>query len=180
VTQLRLERNQSEAIRLLQARLAQSRFASEIHKGIIQVFLAFAQHLAGDTAAARVSADQARNTLEPLCNNQPDNWNFAAWLALAYAELGEKDPALKEAERAIVLLPSAKDAVDGPSAEENLALVETILSDNSRAIATLRRLLQTPFESELYGSAPLTPAFLRLDPLWDSLRSDPAFQELCQ
>jgi hypothetical protein len=69
-----------------------------------------------------------------------------------------KDPALKEAARAIMLLPNAKDAVDGPSAEENLALVETILSDKRRAIATLRGLLQTPFESELYGSAPLTPA----------------------
>jgi TolB-like protein/predicted Zn-dependent protease len=180
VTQLRLERNHSEAVRLLQARLAQSRFASEIHKGIIQVFLAFAQHLAGHTAAARVSAEQARNTLEPLCNNQPDNWNFAAWLALAYAELGEKDPAVKEAERATVLLPSAKDAVDGPSAEENLALVQTIFGENSHAISTLSRLLQMPFESELYGSAPLTPAFLRLDPLWDSLRADPDFQELCK
>jgi hypothetical protein len=26
---------------------------------------------------------------------------------------------------------------------------------------------------------PLTSAFLRLDPLWDSLRDDPGFRELC-
>jgi hypothetical protein len=93
--------------------------------------------------------------------------------------LGEKDAALKEAERAITLLPSAKDRVDGPGLEENLALIQAMFGESSNAIATLRRLLQTPFQSQLYGPAPLTSAFLRLDPLWDSLRTDPAFQELC-
>jgi tetratricopeptide (TPR) repeat protein len=177
--QLRLERNHTEAVRLVQARLAQFHFTAEIHKGIAQVLLAFAQRLAGDTAGAKVTAEEARNTLELLCKNQPDNYNFAAWLALAYAELGEKDPAVKEAERAVMLLPSAKDAVDGPGAEENLALVQAIFGERSRAISTLRRLLQTPSQSQLYGVAPLTPAFLRLDPLWDSLRDDPGFRELC-
>jgi TolB-like protein/Tfp pilus assembly protein PilF len=178
VTQLRLERNHTEAIQLLQARLAQSQFTSEIYMGVAQVRLAFAQRLAGDSAGAKMTAEQARNTLEQLCKNQPDNYNFAAWLALAYAELGEKDLALKEAQRATMLLPSAKDAVDGPAAEENLALVQTIVGDNRLAIATLKRLLQTPSESQLYGPAPLTAPFLRLDPLWDSLRIDPAFWEL--
>jgi TolB-like protein/Tfp pilus assembly protein PilF len=180
VTQLRLERNHTEAIRLLQARLAQFNLTSEIHRGIDQVLLAFAQHLAGDTTGAKVTAEQARNTLEPLCKNQPDNYNFAAWLALAYAALGEKDPALKEAEHASMLLPSAKDAVNGPGAEETLAFIQAIFGENSRAISTLRRLLQTPFQSQLYSPAPLTPALLRLDPLWDPLRADPAFQKLCE
>ena len=41
--------------------------------------------------------------LETLCKNQPDNFFFAEQLALANAVLGEKDSALKEAERAIML-----------------------------------------------------------------------------
>jgi TolB-like protein len=180
VTQSRLERNYAEAIRLLQTRLAQFTFTSDIYRGATQVYLAITQRLAGDTAGAKMAAEQARKTLEPLGRKQPDNSNFAEWLALAYAVLGNKELALKEAERAIMLLPTAKDAVDGPGTEENLALVQTIFGENSSAIATLRRLVQTPFQSQLYGPMPLTPAFLRLDPLWDSLRGDPAFEELCR
>ena len=59
--------------------------------------------------------------------------------------MGEKDSALKAAERAIMLLPRAKDPVVGPGLEENLALIQTIFGENSRAISTLTQLLQTPY-----------------------------------
>jgi predicted Zn-dependent protease len=45
MTQLRLERNHAEAIRLLKARQAQFQFASQIDQGTNQVILAFAQRL---------------------------------------------------------------------------------------------------------------------------------------
>jgi hypothetical protein len=106
---------------------------------------------------------------------------FAAMLSLANAALGEKDSALKEAERAITLLPSAKDRMYGPGFEENLALIQTMFGANSQAISTLTQLLQTPYFSWFYSrTAALTPALLRLDPLWDPLRADPAFQKLCE
>ncbi len=180
IVQLRLERNLSEVTRLLQARQAQHHFGSEIDKGINEVSLAIAQRLNGDIAGANVIADQARNTLEPLCKNEPDNALFAAVLSLANAALGEKDAALKVAERAITLLPSVKDRVLGPGFEENLALIQTMVGENSRAISTLTRLLQTPYRGWLYGRTPVTPALLKLDPLWDALRADPAFQKLCE
>jgi len=52
--------------------------------------------------------------------------------------------------------------------------------NGSRAISTLTRLLQTPYASWIYfyGRMPVTPALLRLDPVWDPLRADPAFQKL--
>jgi TolB-like protein len=177
ITQLRLERNYAEAVRLLQGRQAQFHFASEIEKGINQVLLALLQHLAGDAASAKATAEQARNTLEPLYKDQQDNALFAANLSLNYAVLGNKELALKEAERAVTLLPSAKDQMTGPALEENLALIQTIFGENSRAISTLTRLLQTPYGSLLYET-PVTPALLRLDPLWDPLRADPDFQKL--
>jgi serine/threonine protein kinase/Tfp pilus assembly protein PilF len=178
-SQLQLERNYGEAIRLYQARLAQSHYASENEKADYQVWLVLTQVLAGDTAAAKVTAEQARGTAEQLCKNQPDNPFSWGVLALANAAIGEKDLALQRAARAIMLLPSAKDPVAGPTLEENLALVQTILGDNSPAISTLTRLLQTPYNSGLYGP-PVTPALLRLDPIWDPLRRQPAFQKLCE
>jgi len=153
LAQLRLERNQAEAIRFVQPRQARLRFAS---------------------------AEQARNTLEPLEKDQPDNAFVASALAVAYAILDEKSSALNEAQRAITLVPSSKDRLSGPGYEENLALVETIIGENSRAISTLTRLLQTPYGGWIYNPAPVTPALLRLDPLWDPLRADPAFQKLCE
>jgi tetratricopeptide (TPR) repeat protein len=179
INQLRLERNYAEAVRLLQARQAQFHFASEIEKGINQVLLALMQRLAGDAASAKATAEQARNTLEPLYKDQQDNALFAANLSQNHAVMGNKELALKEAERAVTLLPSAKDLMTGPALEENLALIQTIFGENSRAISTLTRLLQTPYGGLLYQT-PVTPALLRLDPIWDPLRSDPAFQKLCE
>src|SRR4029453_13469105 len=148
-------------------------------KGVTQASLACTQRVNGDIAGAKITAAQARNTLEPLCKNEPDNALFVAVLSLANAVLGEKEPAVMEAQRAIMLLPSSKDPVQEPSFEENLALTEMIVGENSRAIATLSRLLQTPYSGWIYVT-PITPAILRLDPLWDPLRNDPAFQKLCE
>ncbi len=179
ITQLTLERHYDEAVRLLQARVAQFHFGSEMEKGIFQATLAFTQHVAGDSAGAKITAEQARNTLEPLSKNQPNNDFLPVFLSRAYAALGDKNAALKEAQRAIALWPSAKDAANGPRLEENLALIQMIFGEKSGVISTLARLLETPYGSYLYGP-PVTPALLRLDPLWDPLRADPAFQKLCE
>jgi TolB-like protein/Tfp pilus assembly protein PilF len=175
ILQLRLERNYGEAIRLLQARLAQFDFASPYDKGVAQVALAFMQRLAGDTIAAKVTGEQACNIFEPLFRDQPDDHHVVLQLSQAYAVTGQKVSALKAAERGIMLMPSAKDARDGPVQEENLAFIQTVFGENSRAISILTQLLETP-----YGMSPITPAFLRLDPIWDPLRADPGFQKLCK
>ena len=117
--------------------------------------------------------------LDQLYRDQPQLWT-APLLSQAYAVMGEKDSALKIAKQAIVLLPSAKDRVDGPSFEENLAFIQMIVGENSRAISILSQLLQTPSSSWFYGPGPITQAILRLDPFWDPLRGDPAFQKLCE
>jgi len=177
VAQLIFERNYREAAQLLETRFAQFQFGSELEVGIFQEFLAFSRLLAGDAAGAKASAEQARNILEVLCKNQPDNDFPAIFLSRAYAILGEKDSAYKEAQRVRALVKN--DAIRRLGAEENLALIEASFGNNARALAIITHLLQIPYRSSLYAT-PLTPALLRLDPMWDGLRSDPAFQKLCQ
>jgi len=180
LTQWRLERNHTEATRWVQARQDRLRLVSGIDKGSKQLGNALVYRVAGDSTQAKAFAEQARNTLEPLRKEQPDNAFVAAALAVAYAMLDEKESALNEAQRAITLSPSNKDRLSGPPFEENLALVEMITGENTHAIATLTRLLQTPYGGWLYSPTPITPALLRLDPIWDPLRADPVFQKLCE
>jgi len=190
INQLELERNYADAVRLLQARLAQFHYASDFDKATDRVSLALMQRLGGRTADAKVTAEQARNTLEPLNKDQSGNSggrvittsprqaaDLAQELSLAYAAMGEKDLALRLAERAIILLPRTKDPVIEPGYEENLAQIQAMFGENSRAISILTQLLQTTYAS---FPAPITPARLRLDPIWDPLRSDLAFQKLCE
>jgi len=179
ITQLRLERNYTGAIRLLQSRLAQLHPNSSPQAGDVLVQLALAQRLAGDAAGVKATAEQARNTLEHLCRDQPDNHGFATRLSLAYAVMGEKDSALKLAEPAIAFFPN-NDRVTAPERDENVVFIQMIFGDTSGAISTLTRLLQTPYVSWFYRPMPITPALLRLDPIWGPLRGDPAFQKLCE
>ena len=179
IYQLRLERNYGEAIRLLQERQTQFHFHFEIERSSNQTMLAWSQRRAGDAAGAKSTAEQARATLEILNKNQSDSALLAANLAVVNAFLGEKTSALNEIQRAMMLWPSVKDRVEGPAYEEALAVIEALLGQNSHAISILTQLLQTPYQSWIYR-APVTSALLKLDPLWDPLRADPAFQKLCE
>jgi len=53
-----------------------------------------------------------------------------------------------------------------------------ILGENSPAVSTLSQLLQMPYTAFYHYRIPITRALLRLDPFWDLLRADPAFQKL--
>ena len=76
------------------------------------------------------------------------------------------------------MLFRAKDPLRTHSAQELLATIQTMVGENSRAISILTGLLQMPYWSHRYGPPAITPVLLKLDPHWDPLRGDPAFQKL--
>jgi TolB-like protein/Flp pilus assembly protein TadD len=179
VTQLRLERKSDEAVQLLKMRVARFQFGSEVEEAVFGYFLAFAQHIAGDKAAAQATAVQTRDRLVRLTREQPDNDWLAVILSQTHSIAGDNAAAWKEAERVKTITSSLSDVAIGPFADENMAVVATLSGEHSRAIELLSHLAHISYSGWLYGY-PVTPAALRLDPTWDPLRSDPAFQKLCQ
>ena len=162
----------AEAIRLLKVALGQEKMVSKPSQGIYYEMLGYAEQLSGDHEAAHRAYSRALEALQQVSESPA----VVYARAMAQAGLGQKTAALASARRLMALLPASRDAFIGPMGEFYLAVIQAKVGDKSRAITTLKHLLTMPPGSAV--SASLTPALLRIDPNWDSLRGDPAFQAL--
>ena len=128
-------------------------------------------HLMNEPSLTRVYADSARARLERTGRDRPGDPRRHAALGLAYALLQRKDDAIREGRRAVELLPVSKDALAGPEYVFYLAEIYAVVGEYEEAINRLDYLLSIP-------SVTVSVPLLRLDPMWDSLRDHPRFQQL--
>jgi len=178
VYQAILERRPAQIIPRLKEILAKPDPDLGYLNGGLRFWLGWAQEVAGDHAAAQESWRQARSELEPFLKEQPENFILIGDLALINAGLGDKAAALALAERGMATVPIEKDASAGTPSIEIFARVAAQMKEPDRAIAALQKLLSIPGQGALAENVPLTPALLRLDPMFDPLRNDPRFQKL--
>ena len=125
---------------------------------------------AGDKVKAHEAYQSARAYIERAVAEQPQSAFVQLALAELMAGIGERDEAIRLCERAVEMLPVSRDALHGPTILVYSAEIYGMLGDATRAVPLIERSLAIP-------SFQQRPT-LHLDPKWDSIRSDPRFQQL--
>jgi TolB-like protein/Flp pilus assembly protein TadD len=165
---LLLQRRFAEALAVLkQSAQDASHFdkPKEFFEGAIYTFL-------NDKEKAISAFERARSIAEKAVQESPDDASRHVTLGLILAGLGQKELAIGEGRRAVELLPESQDALDGPKMTIALAQIYAWTGESDQALQLLDRSLSTPNG--------ITVPFLKLDPIWEPLRTDPRYQALIQ
>ena len=124
----------------------------------------------GDATAAHAAFLTARAEVEKRLIEQPDYGAALCVLGLIEAGLGQKEQAMHDGRRAIELLPTTKDALDGAELMKYLGVIYAWCGERDMAIQQIRATVGIPGTLS-YGN-------LKLHPFWDVLRGDPEFEKI--
>jgi TolB-like protein/Flp pilus assembly protein TadD len=166
-----------DAIRLLENTFALKPPPAGFITGKYRYLLGYAKELAGENAAImRPIYEEAREELLKFSEAQPDLAEARMYLAFVEASLGNKEAAYGAAQKAIALRPASVDTFKQGMFEEAFTRIKVRFGESDAALADLRRMLGTNHLGP--EQIALTPALLRLDPAWASLRNDPRFEKI--
>ena len=124
------------------------------------------------TELAALYADSARIILEDAIKAQPERAEGHKWLGWAHAYMGRREDAIREAKKAVALMPESKDAFTGCILLESLALLYTVVGEHDAAIDQLEYLLTIP--------SLISVPRLKFQPVWEPLREHPRFKRLLE
>jgi tetratricopeptide (TPR) repeat protein len=125
----------------------------------------------GDKQKALAVFAAARKKLDATWGDKPKDEEYLGQVAKLDAGLGRKEEAIREAQRAVDLMPIANDSQWGPASIANLALVYAWTGERDRALEQLKSVATLPGDGPTYGD-------LLLNPCWDSLRGDKRFDKI--
>ena len=137
-----------------------------------QLFLAWAYTAAGNSTNAKQNYSYVQVHMLAALIRQPHDAELHLALAFADAGLGQKHAALHEGHMAVGLMPISHDAFTGAAMLGLFAQLYVRVGDDTQAIRLLQQLMAMP------AGLSVSPALLRLDPIWDPLRKDQRFQVL--
>ena len=138
-----------------------------------RLYLAWVYQATGDTAKAKSIYVELRERMQSEIAQRPDDPDLHLTLGFAAAGLGLKDEAIAEGRKATTLMPVSRDAFAGPGYLGWLAQLYVRVGENGQAIDVLRQL-----QAIRSAGGIVSPALLKLDPIWDPLRKDLRFLKL--
>ena len=132
----------------------------------------------GDRAGAATRLGGALAEVRAELLVQPSNARLWSALSRMEALLGQNEAALRDAKKAVELLPESVDAILGTVFTANLAAVYAWSGDKDRAIAEITRLLRIPTNGAASFDSMINIHALRVSPQFFPLRDDPRFEAL--
>jgi TolB-like protein len=129
----------------------------------------------GQQEKARGYYESARKGFEAWLAKNPEQLSIFEARALAFiaevdAGLGRKEDALREAKHVLELWPLSRDATVAPNIGTIVAVAYVNAGERDAALQLLAQFAKVP-----YGP---TAGDLKLNPVWDEIRSDPRFDKI--